>query len=54
MDDRVRLRMHIEEVRGLETRFAEYWLVRAVLALDLAIRRAALAVITGGERRRRP
>lgn len=52
MDDRVRLRIHAQEVRNLETRFAEDWIVRAVLAIDLAIRRAALALITGGEARR--
>ncbi len=49
MDDRVRLRIHAQEVRNLESRFAEDWIVRAVLAIDLAIRRAALAVITGGD-----
>ncbi|HSN20164.1 MAG TPA: hypothetical protein VLS49_05775 [Usitatibacter sp.] len=48
MDDYVRMRFHEDEARRLRLRFAEDWLVRAVVALDLAIRRAALAAISGG------
>jgi len=53
MDDDIELR--IQEIRacGLRARFAEDWFVCAVVALDLAIRRAAVAMISGGSRERR-
>jgi len=47
MKDEIRVRL--DEVRsgGLHGRFVEDWVVYAVVALDLAIRRAAIALISG-------
>lgn len=47
MDDRIEVRLREVRAQGLQGRFAEDWFVCAVVALDLWIRRAALALITG-------
>lgn len=52
MDDHVRLRIHAQETRRLQSRFAEDWFLCAVLAIDQAIRRAAVAFLSGGYVRR--
>lgn len=47
MSDEIRMRLQEVRAGGLHGRFVEDWIVCAVVALDLAIRRAAIAIISG-------
>lgn len=48
MDERIQVRLREVRARcGERPHFVEDWIVYAVVALDLAIRRAAIALISG-------
>ena len=48
MNHEIRVRLQAVRSGGLHGRFIEDWIVYAMVALDLAIRRAAIALISGG------
>jgi hypothetical protein len=46
MNDRIEWQIHEAEARRLRAQYAGDWLVRAFVALDVAIRRAARAILS--------
>lgn len=48
MNDRIESTLHEAQARRLRAEYANDWLVRAFVALDLAIRRAARRALSRG------